>query len=78
MYNEETIKYLADNLGNNGRWNPERIRAGRHQTDVGEETKMEDDPSMPERPLQTCSGSCCKISDRPAVKTEWASLPIKN
>ena len=34
MYNEETIKYLADNLETNGRWNPERIRAGRHQTDV--------------------------------------------
>ena len=78
MYNEETIKYLADNLETTAdgilrEYQPEEIRLM-----FEEETKMEDDPSHAGKTfVDLFKEAVAKYPDRPAVRDGMGELTYK-
>jgi amino acid adenylation domain-containing protein len=78
MYNEETIKYLADNLETTAdgilrEYQPEEIRLM-----FEEETKMEDDPSHAGKTfVDLFREAVAKYPDRPAVRDGMGELTYK-
>ena len=78
MYNEETIKYLADNLETTAdgilrEYQPEEIRLM-----FEEETKMEDDPSHVGKTfVDLFREAVAKYPDRPAVRDGMGELTYK-